>query len=350
MADCDIIIPVWNKLDLTRRCLDSIYSSTSGSFGLILVDNGSSGDTNDFLKDFRSSRGNVVLIENKENLGLVKAVNQALKASTRPYVCVMNNDTIVRTEGWLNYMIDVAKMSEDIGLVNPYFEAKKSPSADGSFTEIDFCRGYCVLIKRVVLDSVGLWDEGYGIGYFDDHDYSIRAIRAGFRYVRANNVVVEHIGDSTFSAVFTDASRKALYYGNKRYFRLKWGMRLNVVVIVTAKDRKEALQGILLALARRQHIVYLWTLSGDLGLRHINIRQISFLPFFHGPIFRLLIFLNRMKKDAKKYHLVFTDDASLGSVKAWKGVHVVDFDRDGAAILERADSVSKEISRCCATL
>ena len=144
---CDIIIPIFNALELTKGCLESIKAATRSPYSLILIDNGSSDETHNFLEDFKSSSGNVALIRNNENLGWVKAVNQGLKASKSDYACIMNNDTVVRTDDWLARLIEIAERDGSIGLVNPTFSTKKAASKI-PYTEIDFCRGYCMLIKR----------------------------------------------------------------------------------------------------------------------------------------------------------------------------------------------------------
>ena len=56
-------------------------------------------------------------------------------------------------------MIDIADLEDDIGLVNPYFAAKrKTAAAEGPYLEVDFCRGFCMLIKRKVIEGIGLLD------------------------------------------------------------------------------------------------------------------------------------------------------------------------------------------------
>lgn len=92
---CDIIIPVWNHKDITKDCIDSIIRNTVYPYSLILIDNASDADTKTYLESLKNNGSiDVKLIRNEENLGFVKAVNQGLKASGAPYVCIMNNDTI----------------------------------------------------------------------------------------------------------------------------------------------------------------------------------------------------------------------------------------------------------------
>jgi len=303
--DCDIIIPVFNQLELTRNCLKSIEENTDIPYSFIIVDNASGDDTKKFLKDFSSSRSNVSLIENKENLGWVKAVNQALKLSASGYVCIMNNDTVVKTKGWLSGMIEVAESADDIGLVNPKFCIKKEINFEKLFTEVDFCRGYCVLIKRAVIDKIGFLDEAYGLGYYDDDDYSVRAITAGYRCVRANSVVVLHLKDCTFSALFEDSRRRELHEANKRLFYSKWGKRLKLIFIIGRTPESGDIPALLLKLARKQHVIDIWNLSSPLRIEHTSIREKILPRAVGGIIAPMLILSEKIRKPSRRHDLTF---------------------------------------------
>ena len=116
---CEIIIPVWNQLERTRRCLTSILAHTRAPYRLLLIDNASEKPTQQFLEQFRrKGLCPVTLIRNEENLGNVKAVNQGIRISNAPYVCALDNDTMV-FRGWLEKMIEAAESRKEIGIVNP---------------------------------------------------------------------------------------------------------------------------------------------------------------------------------------------------------------------------------------
>jgi len=338
----DIIVPVFNEAALTRVCLDSIKRCSDVPYNLILVDNGSGEETRRFLEGLETSDPNVILVRNDTNLGWVKAVNQAMRLSRSPYILFMNNDTIVMTDGWLSGLIAVAKSALDIGLVNPRFDIKNRIETAEPFIEIDFCRGYCVLVKRAVMERIGLLDESYGLGYYDDDDYSVRAIRAGFRCVRANGVYVKHLGDSTFSRIYEEPKRRALHERNKALFYSKWGHRLRLVFAVTKLDAA-ALADIFLRLARRQHIVYVWGVRlPDAGPAHINVRGAHLPGLLRGSFFTLALFLNRMKSPPKRYDIVFTDDERIKNALSKTGydIHYID-----AGAGEKIDNIVDKASR-----
>ncbi|MCX5677922.1 MAG: glycosyltransferase family 2 protein [Candidatus Omnitrophica bacterium] len=347
MADrtVDIIIPVFNEAALTKNCLESIVNNSDTPYHLILIDNASGEETRKCLEEFVRTNRNSVLIRNGTNLGWVKAVNQGINMSSGPYICIMNNDTVVRTPGWLYKLIAAVEANPGAGLVNPRFETKNAAIAERyPYIEIDFCRGYCVLIKRAVIDKIGGLDEAYGLGYYDDDDFSVRAIRANFRCIRANDIVVEHIRDSTFSTVFKDKARRELHEKNKQLFYSKWGRRLRIVFIVTKTLDKERLKDVLLLLARRQHIVYLWNLAEPLGIRHINIRERIFPKIFPGALLSLTLFINSIKKEAKRYNLVFVDNPGVAMKLSGDcpAVHCVDVERGADRVCQIADSAAKD--------
>jgi GT2 family glycosyltransferase len=342
-TQCDIIIPVLNRAGLTRNCLRSIEGLTHTPHRIILIDNGSDRETREFLENYKISSPDAVLVRNETNAGWVKAVNQGMRLSSSPYVCVMNNDTAVKTDDWLARLMEIAKSEPDIGLVNPRFDLKRRAFSERPFVEVDFCRGYCVLIKRKVIETIGMLDEAYGLGYYDDDDYSVRAIRAGFRCVRARDVSVLHVGDSTFTDLFRDGKRRALHEANKRLFYSKWGRRLRLVLIITQEREREAIARTAFMLARSQHIVYLWNAASPMTLAHINIRETAFPQFFSRALFAISLSLNRKKSPSKRYDAVLTDNwgLSVGLSKIVPRAYYFNFENDVARIFETIDALAR---------
>ncbi|RLE45795.1 MAG: glycosyl transferase family 1, partial [Candidatus Methanomethylicota archaeon] len=210
---CDIIIPVWNQLELTKDCIEHIVRNTHYPYRLVIIDNGSQQETREYLEELsRSNNPPVTLIRNQTNLGFVKAVNQGLKASNADYVCLLNNDVLV-SKGWLDEMIGVANRQAGIGIVNPDsseeadtdladnllgYRAQSRKPYQGDYIEIMGAMGFCMLIKREVIDRIGILDEIFGIGGYDDMDYSRRAWQAGYKCVKARGAYVIHCVHSSF--------------------------------------------------------------------------------------------------------------------------------------------------------
>ena len=202
----DIIIPVWNQMQLTKECIDSIIRHTSLPYRLIIIDNGSQGQTKEYLEGLtRDNEILVTLLRNETNLGYIRAVNQGLNSSCGDYVCLLNNDTRVK-DGWLEELINVAKNNPKIGIVTARSKKKykNENKQKGSWIEIGFATGFCMLIKRVVIQKIGLLDEAYGIGFWEDTDYCQRAKNAGYICALAKSAYVYHHAHRTFDFLKKD--------------------------------------------------------------------------------------------------------------------------------------------------
>lgn len=280
---CDIIIPVWNQLAVTQECLENIFNNTKMPYRLVLVDNASDADTGRYLDRVKSGKmATVELIRNKENLGFVKAVNQGLKLSRAPYVCVMNNDTIP-AKGWLENMVDFLERHPDVGLANPQCDghgdnpieehAARLAALKDAYMEMNQCFGYCMLIRREVIDKIGYLDEVFGMGNYDDTDYSMRAGRAGYRCVNVHSAYVYHKKHVSFRAA---GNRDILVSEGEREYLKKWPRHLRAGVSFcidksTSDEEIEKMLGGILYLAREWCWVNVW-IFGD---KEINRNRVS---------------------------------------------------------------------------
>jgi len=245
---CDIVMAVWNNLDLTKRCIDSMIKNTDIDHRLIIIDNASNDETKRYLEGLRDKIGEkVLLVRNNANLGFVKAMNQGLGLSRAPYICLINNDTIV-TKGWLAEMIAAAQSSPRIGLISPSSNTlgqnpDKGESIDayaerirkeaGICAEIGSSHGFCMMIKRELIEKIGVFDEIYGMGNFEDTDYSRRAIKEGYICVRACRAYVYHEEGSSFGR---NAAFDERFERNRRIYESRWGKRKWIAYIISSFD------------------------------------------------------------------------------------------------------------------
>jgi GT2 family glycosyltransferase len=237
-----ILIISYNNSELTRACIESVLqSSMHPNIELIVVDNASKDGSAEMLEALRDDRVRVVL--NRENVGFAAANNQALRLATGNRFVLLNNDTVV-PRGWLPRML---RHLEDpqVGLVVAVtnFSGNESriavpydtmdemlPFADdymreheGQRFDIRVAAMYCVGMRRDVYETVGLLDEQFAIGMFEDDDYSHRVRLAGFRVICAEDVFVHHIGQASFSKLSRDEYDR-LWKRNQAYFEEKWGV------------------------------------------------------------------------------------------------------------------------------
>lgn len=357
---CDIIIPVFNQRQYTQDCLNSIKKNTLTDYRIIIVDDKSIDlDSLKFLSGINDT--NIKIIHNQENLGWVKSVNRGIEESSAEYVCVMNNDTLV-SSGWLSEMIAVAEKEPDIGLVNPEWEkpgrvsiedyARSLKKYSGEFIETDWVRGFCFLVKKEVIDKIGGLDEAYSPGYYDDCDFSMRAIKAGFRCVRAKRAYVYHYRNKTHADVLRNGHMALLLEKHKQIFYERWGRPLRLVFIFTKKitDRK-AVEDMLFSLARQQHHIYIWASTKDAPrIKHTNVRVNIFPKILFG-LFVLVNIVNNIGRNiSKKYNAIFANDAGISGLLLFFGlgkkaaISLMDFNSAGIGqdIIRQVESIKNE--------
>ncbi len=111
-----IVVPVFNKCDYTRQCIQSLYENASyPHFEVIVVDNHSTDETPELLVWAQGEYG-IRVIRNERNLGFAKACNQGAAAARGALLLFLNNDTIARP-GWLEALVDVLRKEPRAGIV-----------------------------------------------------------------------------------------------------------------------------------------------------------------------------------------------------------------------------------------
>ncbi|MDP3788806.1 MAG: glycosyltransferase family 2 protein [Candidatus Omnitrophota bacterium] len=327
---CDIVIPVWNMKELTRQCVDNIVRHTDFPYCLIIVDNASNEETRIYLEDLAKRKDiNVRLIRNEENLGNSKGANQGIRASDAEYVCILDNDTMVMGH-WLTEMVNVAESDEKIGVVNPVSNyGRKKPlgrkweevardvyqEGKGKYIETAAAIGFCFLIKRKVINDIGVWPEGYGPGYFEDTEYSIRAIRKGYKVAIAQGAYVVHLEHSSFRKTgFFDE----LFAKNQKIFYDQFGKSKRLLYILTGENRfgldENAYEN-----AQNRNWIWVFTQKGSRVVLpdHAYIKLFYLdRPFFEANcIFRIL-------RRKKRFDTIYSDSPSLvKKLNTLKGLH-----------------------------
>ncbi|WP_223226228.1 glycosyltransferase [Sporomusa sp. GT1] len=234
-----IVILTYNKLDYNMLCIESIRQYTEpDAYEIIVVDNNSADGTVEWLK----SQQDIQLILNSENVGFPAGCNQGIKAARGDSILLLNNDTVV-TPRWLDNLKQCLFSAEDIGAVgavtNSCSNFQSIPCEYSSIEEMirfaDYMNnsdpklweertrlvGYCMLIKAEVIAKIGLLDEAFSPGNYEDDDYSVRIRKAGYRLLLCRDTFIHHFGSVSFGEDNTCFNN--LLASNRQKFTAKWG-------------------------------------------------------------------------------------------------------------------------------
>lgn len=212
-----IIVLTWNGKKDTVECLSSLQKITYTNYKILVVDNASSDGTRE---EVQKQFSEVEYIFNPINLrfagGNNVGIDYAFKKGT-DYILLLNNDTTV-AENFLDELVSTAIASLNIGIVGPKMYYHSDPNRiwyaggkiewwkgwishigvreidNGQYDqtkETDFVSGCCVLVKREVVEKVGMLDTAYYI-YGEDVDWCVRASRAGYRIIYEPKAKIWH--------------------------------------------------------------------------------------------------------------------------------------------------------------
>jgi len=220
-----IIILNWNGKEDTIECLESLKQIIYPNYEIILVDNGSTDGSVEFL---REQYPDMEIIENERNLGFAEGCNIGIRKSLdkrTDYVLLLNNDTAVEPE-FLNEMVKLAESKKSIGIVGPkicYYDEKNKilragekintitgkvsilgrnhidKESNNQNKKVDLVEGSCFLIKSILFEKIGFLDPEY-FAYAEDIDYCLRASKENFEVYCCHSTKIYHKGSRSSSS------------------------------------------------------------------------------------------------------------------------------------------------------
>ena len=240
-----IIILAHNKLEYTRKCIESVKRYTDPSvYEVILIDNASNDDTSQYFAEVEDSN-NFILVRNKDNLGFVNGNNHGVTFAHGTFLLFLNNDTEVQV-GWLEPILDTIQQSENVGIVGAKLiypdgrlqEAGGLLFSDGTawnygrfedaddpqyttVRDVDYCSGAALLIRANLFQAVGGFDRRFAPAYWEDVDLCFAVRQAGYRVVyQPASVIIHHEGITSGTNLQTGFKR--FQEVNKSRFLDKW--------------------------------------------------------------------------------------------------------------------------------
>lgn len=250
-APMTIGICVHNGLDVVRECLASVVAACREEDSIVIVDDASDPPTASFLDLFAATQDRVRLIRNTENLGYTKSANRVFKATTTDWIILLNSDTVV-PRGTFRKLVDAGERYPRLAIVGPLSNAAgwqtvpRLTGDDGTFLVnrlrpritpeimdgmcedvahtvpmfVPLVNGFCIAIRRTVLEEIGFFDEQhFPLGYGEEDDLCLRAADAGYVCGVATNTYVFH----RKSASFTPERRKVLSPAGQAMLMAKYG-------------------------------------------------------------------------------------------------------------------------------
>lgn len=240
-----VVVLTYNNKKMNKDCIESIlYKTAYANYELIIVDNHSTDNTIDYLRQLQESQySNVKIIFNEENLGFAGGNNCGMKAASGDYVILLNNDTVV-TRGWMTGLVKHLENDKEYAMCNPVTNSIGNESQivakyndkvslqefaysytaahmGEEFKGVDRLPLFSTIIRKKVIDEVGMLDDEYKIGMFEDDDYTERVLRAGHGIVIAEDAFVHHINNGSFKKL-DDKEYKEVFEANKKRFEQKW--------------------------------------------------------------------------------------------------------------------------------
>jgi len=239
-----LVLPLFNQLALTRRCLESLATTTE-PFRLVVIDNGSTDGTREFLRAFPYPYP-LHVIENDDNRSVIASLNRAWPAVRTDLLCFLHNDTEMLDPAWLTKLVG-ALDDRTVGMSGLY--GAKRMRRDGRFVgrtivhslvegptvrppgeDVVVIDAVCMCLARRLLEAIGGLDERYGFYHGFDKDLSL-AVRARGLRCRVVHAPFRHDGGGTRTRDFRrDPERERRDLALRRvaidHLIAKWGDRL----------------------------------------------------------------------------------------------------------------------------
>lgn len=225
----------------TRACLESLLAWLDDpDVEVLVVDNGSPDDSALKTAQWCAEHPQTKCLLSESNRGFAGGMNWGAAQARGQWLLLVNNDTVfpVSTLDALKQVI--REVPSDVAMLGPITNAAGNgqrlwkPGADHSqWLEIGQwlnehpthqlmptyrCDFFCIAVRRDVWDRLGGLDHDFGMGYYEDFDFSLRVNAAGYRQMITEDVFILHLGSATFQG---SASARALIKRNKKLLKLK---------------------------------------------------------------------------------------------------------------------------------
>jgi O-antigen biosynthesis protein len=247
----DIICIVHNQLPVTKGFVKHLYDNTE-NFRITFLNNGSADGTREYLDKISEQNDNCFHFHSTKNLGIVRGRNFAaenlfasefFKQNPSSYFMNIDNDQYPLSKIWLQQLHDLIAQKYDIVGIDAWQLSKPGSSriislggqimTDASYFPFYHCSKKTdtftyvgcggSLIKKEVYDNIGLFDDRYGMCYFEDPHFCFEAIKFGYKIGWKYNCPVKHLGHRTINTQKTYNKQKE-FLQSWNEFKKYWGV------------------------------------------------------------------------------------------------------------------------------
>ncbi|NQV49887.1 MAG: glycosyltransferase [Candidatus Marinimicrobia bacterium] len=244
-----VVIPVFNNLEYTHKCIKSILKNTRHpNYEVIIVDNGSTDGTADYLKSIQDEH--FKFISHPDNLGFVGGCNSGAAHASGEFILFLNNDTEVKPS-WMKAVVDLMKERPDCGAVGSKLiyadgvlqEAGGIIFSDGDgwnvgrgmdprdprfnyVRDVDYCSGAALTIRTHLWNEIGGFDQRYAPAYYEDTDLCFEVRKHGYKvFYHPLSEVIHYEGKTAGTDI--DSGFKRFQAINRVKFMEKWNWELS---------------------------------------------------------------------------------------------------------------------------
>lgn len=244
VPEISIIIPVYNQLGYTLKCLKAIATNLAKTtlVEIIVIDDCSTDQTSEILETITA----VTLIKQQSNQGFIHSCNQGASAAKGKYLYFLNNDTEIQPN-CLESLIEVLAQDEQVGavgskLIYPQGSLQEAGGIiwqDASgwnygrndnpyapeynyLREVDYCSGASLMVRKAIFESLEGFEQNFAPAYYEDTDlcFAIRH-QLGLKVMyQPKSQVIHYEGISSGTSITTGAKQYQTINANK--FKQKW--------------------------------------------------------------------------------------------------------------------------------
>lgn len=272
----------------TRACLESLLPwCNDPEIEVLVVDNGSPDDSARKTSAWCAAHPQVKCLLSEHNRGFAGGMNWGAAQASGQWLLLVNNDTVFPASTLDALKRVVREAPADVAMLGPVTNAAgngqrlwKPGASHEDWLEIGQwlnenpthqlmpayrCDFFCIAIRRDAWDRLGGLDLDFGLGYYEDFDFSLRLDKAGYRQMITEDVFILHVGSATFKA---SSAARALIKRNKKLLKSKHPdarfehTRLGNLAVLSAYKRLEA-AGVWTPILEARRQLRLGALTGD---------------------------------------------------------------------------------------